>query len=93
MRVDTGALPVTAELQVVDPDRPGDSRPELPKRNKQTHLAPQLRDVPQSGARGSDVGHDPGLMKAFQTGRQRADTGPQIPPSDGSVSPYRNEEF
>jgi hypothetical protein len=93
MRVDTGALPVTAELQVVDPDRPGDGRPELPKRNKQTHLAPQLRDVPQSGARGSDTGHDPGLMKAFQQGQQRADTGPQIPASDGSVSPYRNEEY
>ncbi|MCC3763711.1 ATP-binding protein [Glycomyces sp. TRM65418] len=96
-RVDTGALPVTAELQAVDVDRRGgpggDGRPELPKRNKQTHLAPQLRDVPQSGSRGSEAGHDPGLMKAFQQGRQRADTGPQIPASDGSVSPYRNEEF
>lgn len=98
-RVDTGALPVTAELQAVDPDRPNGydqgahSRPELPKRSKQTHLAPQLRDEPLSGARGSDTGHDPGLMKAFQQGQQRADTGPQIPASDGSVSPYRNEEF
>jgi anti-sigma regulatory factor (Ser/Thr protein kinase) len=93
LRVDTGALPVTAELQVVDGDRPGDRRPELPKRNKQTHLAPQLRDFPQSGSRGSETGHDPGLMKAFQQGQQRADTGPQIPASDGSVSPYRNEEY
>ncbi|SDD99146.1 sensor histidine kinase [Glycomyces harbinensis] len=104
--VDTGALPVTAELQVVtdypedrmngsggahayDPD----GRPALPKRNKQTHLAPQLRDAPQQGARGAEPGHDPGLMRAFQQGRQRADGGPQIPTSDGSVSPYRNEEF
>jgi hypothetical protein len=98
-RVDTGALPVTAELQAVDPDRPNGydqgahARPELPKRSKQTHLAPQLRDEPQHGARGSETGHDPGLMKAFQQGQQRADTGPQIPASDGSVSPYRNEEF
>ncbi|HEX2145789.1 MAG TPA: ATP-binding protein [Glycomyces sp.] len=108
-RVDTGALPVTAELQAVSADGPnghgtgahradghstgGDGRPELPKRNKQTHLAPQLRDEPQPGARGSETGHDPGLMAAFQQGRQRADVGPQIPTSDDSVSPYRNEEF
>jgi anti-sigma regulatory factor (Ser/Thr protein kinase) len=98
MRVDTGALPVTAELQAVEADpeygyAPGpDGRPELPKRNKQTHLAPQLRDMPGPGSRGSDAGHDPGLMAAFQQGRQRADDDPQIPTSDGSVSPYRNEE-
>ncbi|MCD0445606.1 hypothetical protein LO763_18525 [Glycomyces sp. A-F 0318] len=104
--VDTGALPVTAELQVVTDfpeDRMNgsggahafepDGRPALPKRNKQTHLAPQLRDAPQSGARGAEAGHDPGLMRAFQQGQQRADAGPQIPTSDGSVSPYRNEEF
>jgi signal transduction histidine kinase len=98
-RVDTGALPVTAELQAVEADpeygyAPGgpDGRPELPKRNKQTHLAPQLRDMPSHGSRGSDAGHDPGLMAAFQQGRQRADDAPQIPTSDGSVSPYRNEE-
>ncbi|MDA1360625.1 ATP-binding protein [Glycomyces luteolus] len=97
MRVDTGALPVTAEIPEVEPDRPGgfdsDARPELPKRTKQTHLAPQLRDAPQHGARGSETGHDPGLMKAFQQGQQRADIDPQIPASNGSVSPYRNEEF
>jgi len=106
-RVDTGALPVTAELQVVtEPpleDRfngsggahayGADGRPELPKRNKQAHLAPQLRDTPQYGHRGSEVGHDPGLMAAFQQGQQRADAGPQIPATDDSVSPYRNEEF
>lgn len=93
-RVDTGALPVTAELQAVDEGRhAADGRPELPKRTKQSHLAPQLRDMPQYGSRGSETGHDPGLMKAFQQGQQRADTGPQIPASDGSVSPYRNEEF
>jgi signal transduction histidine kinase len=102
--VDTGALPVTAELQAVTSypeDRvngsdgahafESDGRPALPKRNKQTHLAPQLRDAPQQGARGSEVGHDPGLMRAFQQGQQRADAGPQIPATDGS--PYRNEEF
>lgn len=104
--VDTGALPVTAELQAVTSypeDRvngsdgahafESDGRPALPKRNKQTHLAPQLRDAPQQGVRGSDAGHDPGLMRAFQQGQQRADYGPQIPATDGSVPPYRNEEF
>ncbi|MBM7167782.1 ATP-binding protein [Streptomyces sp. G44] len=44
-------------------------RPHLPKRRAQEHLAPQLRDSP--GPRpDSDqlVGHDPGLMAAFQRG-------------------------
>ncbi|GAA1685236.1 hypothetical protein GCM10009830_35840 [Glycomyces endophyticus] len=99
--VNTGALPVTAEMQAIEAPRPhgygapaapaGDGRPALPKRSKQTHLAPQLRDDPASSSRGSEKGHDPGLMAAFQQGRQRADAGPQIPTD--SVSPYRNEEF
>jgi signal transduction histidine kinase len=97
--VDTGALPVTAEMQAIEAPRPNgsraafdaDGRPALPKRNKQTHLAPQLRDEPAPGSRGSEIGHDPGLMAAFQQGQQRADAGPQIPTD--SVSPYRNEEF
>ncbi|WP_051393489.1 sensor histidine kinase [Glycomyces arizonensis] len=72
----------------------GDSRPALPKRNKQTHLAPQLREAPQQIARGSESGHDPGLMKAFQQGQYRADATdePPIPSSDSSLTPYRNEE-
>lgn len=100
--MDTGAMPTTAELQIVTASPNGstgahasrsDGRPELPKRNKQTHLAPQLRDTPPPPSRGPEAGHDPGLMKAFQQGRTRADGGPQIPTSEGSVSPYRNEEF
>jgi signal transduction histidine kinase len=72
----------------------GDNRPALPKRNKQTHLAPQLREAPQPVARGSESGHDPGLMKAFQQGQYRADATdePQIPNSDSSLTSYRNEE-
>ncbi|GAA2266944.1 ATP-binding protein [Glycomyces scopariae] len=98
--VNTGALPVTAEMQAVESPRPSgygahagldaDGRPALPKRSKQTHLAPQLRDQPVP-SRSVELGHDPGLMAAFQQGQQRADAGPQIP--NDSVSPYRNEEF
>ncbi|WP_081687541.1 ATP-binding protein [Glycomyces tenuis] len=71
-----------------------DTRPALPKRNKQTHLAPQLREAPQPVARGSEAGHDPGLMKAFQQGQYRADAAdePPIPSPDSSLTPYRNEE-
>ncbi len=93
--VDTGALPVTAEMQAVESPTNGygpDGRPALPKRTKQTHLAPQLRDDPGRPARGSEAGHDPGLMAAFQQGQQRADGSPQIP-NDSVSSPYRNEEF
>ncbi|GAB3645523.1 sensor histidine kinase [Glycomyces tarimensis] len=97
----------TAEMPTVDasgraggshhqsppPGRESDARPALPKRNKQTHLAPQLREAPQPAARGSESGHDPQLMKAFQQGQFRADTQDetQIPTSDRS-SPYRSEE-
>ncbi|MFF2851077.1 ATP-binding protein [Streptomyces sp. NPDC058001] len=44
-------------------------RPQLPKRRAQEHIAPQLREGP--GPRSDDdqhVGHDPGLMAAFQRG-------------------------
>ena len=91
----------TAEMPAVNgsgnwpaPGPESDDRPALPKRNKQTHLAPQLREAPKPAQRGSESGHDPQLMKAFQQGQYRADAKdePQIPTSDSSVTPYRNEE-
>ncbi|MFE9835819.1 ATP-binding protein [Streptomyces sp. NPDC005551] len=45
--------------------------PQLPRRRSQEHIAPQLRDGPVSTSRpddGQHVGHDPGLMAAFQRG-------------------------
>lgn len=53
-----------------------DDRPRLPQRRKQTHLAPQLRDMPPEDNEKdavSDTGHDPGLVMAFKQGRNRAD--------------------
>ncbi|MFC7303618.1 ATP-binding protein [Streptomyces monticola] len=45
-------------------------RPQLPKRRAQEHLVPQLRDAPAAPPQddGHLVGHDPGLMAAFQRG-------------------------
>ncbi|WJV45066.1 sensor histidine kinase [Streptomyces flavofungini] len=43
-------------------------RPQLPKRRAQEHLAPQLRDARAPRADDEHVGHDPGLMAAFQRG-------------------------
>ncbi|MEU6993961.1 ATP-binding protein [Streptomyces sp. NPDC046465] len=43
-------------------------RPQLPKRRAQEHLAPQLRDSPAPRPDAGHVGHDPGLMAAFQRG-------------------------
>lgn len=45
-------------------------RPRLPKRRAQEHIAPQLRDTTPSPRQDPDyhVGHDPGLMAAFQRG-------------------------
>ncbi|WP_415953445.1 ATP-binding protein [Streptomyces sp. KLOTTS4A1] len=44
-------------------------RPQLPRRRAQEHLAPQLREEPAARSEsGHLVGHDPGLMAAFQRG-------------------------
>ncbi|MGH3313584.1 MAG: hypothetical protein ACRDP3_23870, partial [Streptomyces sp.] len=57
-------------------------RPELPKRRRQEHLAPELRDAPpaprhdDSGSAGWDEteqGHDPGLLAAFRRGTSLAE--------------------
>lgn len=65
-------------------------RPELPKRRRQEHLVPELREAPpaprggESGAEGWDEtaqGHDPGLMAAFRRGTSLAED------SDGNDVP------
>ncbi|MFD6923398.1 ATP-binding protein [Streptomyces sp. NPDC059944] len=62
-------------------------RPHLPKRRAQEHLVPQLREGPTPRQDTADVvGHDPGLMAAFQRGiglaeaaHARAAGGPSAP--------------
>jgi signal transduction histidine kinase len=44
------------------------ARPSLPRRRAQEHLAPQLRAAPAPRHDDEPVGHDPGLMAAFQRG-------------------------
>ncbi|MFF3517533.1 ATP-binding protein [Streptomyces sp. NPDC002573] len=60
-------------------------KPRLPRRRAQEHIAPQLRGGPAAPVHqdaGQLVGHDPGLMAAFQRGislaeaRQQADLDP-----------------
>ncbi|MEU6858452.1 ATP-binding protein [Glycomyces sp. NPDC046736] len=71
---------------------PADTRPPLPKRSRQSHLAPQLRAPqpdPQQTGTASDAGHDPGLMAAFQLGRRRADE-PDSEAADATT--HRDEE-
>ncbi|WP_415937701.1 ATP-binding protein [Streptomyces sp. 039-1] len=49
-------------------------RPHLPKRRAQEHLVPQLREGPAPRQDTEEVvGHDPGLMAAFQRGIGRAE--------------------
>ncbi|MFD4475486.1 sensor histidine kinase [Streptomyces sp. NPDC058471] len=44
-------------------------KPQLPKRRAQEHIAPQLRDAPAPRPESEHhIGHDPGLMAAFQRG-------------------------
>lgn len=75
------------------PNPTAGTRPALPKRNKQTHLAPQLRDASPTPEPGTDAAHDPGLMQAFQRGRHRGEG--QIDPAHGpgsDTTPYKEEE-
>ncbi|WP_251017954.1 sensor histidine kinase KdpD [Streptomyces sp. ISL-1] len=48
-------------------------RPVLPKRRRQEHLSPQLRQPSHAAAAPKEVEHDPGLMAAFQTGVRLAE--------------------
>ncbi|MCF6525376.1 ATP-binding protein, partial [Streptomyces sp. JJ36] len=55
-------------------------RPQLPKRRRQEHLVPELRQPPArfgggtpEGADDADTGHNPGLMAAFRRGTTLAD--------------------
>ncbi|WP_165984666.1 ATP-binding protein [Streptomyces sp. YIM 98790] len=69
--------PSTMPLGVIPPldDGTADRRPELPRRRRQEHLAPQLRDEPQARPAAQDdreFGHDPGLMAAFRRGANLA---------------------
>ncbi|MGB8946667.1 MAG: ATP-binding protein, partial [Streptomyces sp.] len=44
-------------------------KPQLPKRRAQEHIAPQLREAPAPRPESEHhIGHDPGLMAAFQRG-------------------------
>jgi signal transduction histidine kinase len=76
----SGAVPSGPMASVGDaaPHRPTahDVRPQLPQRQGQTHLAPQLRDTPAVSHDEPVVGHDPGLMAAFQRGISLADVAP-----------------
>ncbi|MEU2351450.1 ATP-binding protein [Streptomyces misionensis] len=58
-------------------------KPRLPRRRAQEHLVPQLRGGPaprQDGA--GDVGHDPGLMAAFQRGIGLAEAAERRPDTE-----------
>jgi len=72
---------------------PVDERPALPKRRRQEHLAPELRDAPPAPGDASaadawdaaEHGHDPGLMAAFQRGTSRAEQPDGTDGADGSA--------
>ncbi|MGW0704158.1 ATP-binding protein [Streptomyces sp. NPDC002867] len=51
----------------------GDAPPVLPQRRRQEHLAPELRQSPQTVVVPKEDDHDPGLMAAFQSGVRLAE--------------------
>lgn len=54
---------------------PSGERPQLPRRRRQEHLAPELREAPRSheSSHEPETGHDPGLMAAFRRGTSLAE--------------------
>ncbi|MFJ3659557.1 sensor histidine kinase [Streptomyces sp. NPDC090119] len=77
----TGALP-TPRAGVAPT---GTDRPQLPRRRAQEHIVPQLRGGP-APRQDSDlvVGHDPGLMAAFQRGVGLAESQQSLEDGGGS---------
>ncbi|NGO80254.1 sensor histidine kinase [Streptomyces sp. YC504] len=67
-------------------------RPQLPKRRAQEHIAPQLREEPPTRPdNGHVVGHDPGLMAAFQRGIGLAEAAdPSQDPAQDREQPLRS---
>lgn len=67
--------PSPAPDAVHAPASDSDARPQLPRRRRQEHLAPGLRDTPVVGQLGAGRagGHDPGLLAAFRRGASLAD--------------------
>ncbi|WP_181860985.1 sensor histidine kinase [Streptomyces diacarni] len=66
-------------------------RPPLPRRRRQTHLAPELREpLPPAGSARDEGGHDPGLMAAFRRGSTLAHGIDH--PAGGHPPPHPGEE-
>ncbi|WP_329454560.1 ATP-binding protein [Streptomyces sp. NBC_01497] len=74
-RTPTSPVPPAAGRRASRRAQPG--RPELPKRQEQEYLAPQLRErpaAPPAEGPGEPAVHDPGLMAAFRRGIGLAET-------------------
>ncbi|MFD1658282.1 ATP-binding protein [Streptomyces caeni] len=72
---------------LVGPVRGTMGKPRLPRRRAQEHIAPQLRDGPTPPLRqdgDEHIGHDPGLMAAFQRGIGLAEAREQPEPGTGT---------
>ncbi|MFD8738374.1 ATP-binding protein [Streptomyces sp. NPDC059618] len=78
------AMPPTPRAGVV---RGTMDKPNLPKRRAQEHLVPQLREgqAPRPAAPENPVGHDPGLMAAFQRGIWLAEAAAHADPAPGEL--------
>ncbi|MEU4623563.1 ATP-binding protein [Actinoplanes sp. NPDC023801] len=74
----TTALPVAGQRPAPTP-----SRPPLPRRRSQTHMAPQLQLGPPRAATEPAPEHDPGLMASFMNGVSKGEAGTPGPGSHG----------
>ncbi len=65
--------PVLGSESYGSPYASSGERPVLPRRQSQSHIAPQLRDAPSDRREESSIAEMPGLMAAFQSGVSRAE--------------------
>ncbi|WP_249998240.1 sensor histidine kinase KdpD [Actinoplanes sp. M2I2] len=65
------------------PTQPTPSRPPLPRRRSQTHMAPQLQLGPPRPATEPAGDHQPGLMASFMNGVSQGEADPPGPRSHG----------
>jgi hypothetical protein len=68
---------------VTEQPQPTPSRPPLPRRRSQTHMAPQLQLGPPRPATEPAVEHQPGLMASFMNGVSKGEADTSGPGSHG----------
>jgi len=77
------ARPAAVATVAQQPAQATPSRPPLPRRRRQTHMAPQLQLGPSHTSAEPAGEHQPGLMASFMSGVSQGEADPPRPDSHG----------